>query len=263
MQQIVEATLSCGMFLAAGLAGLIVQGLLHERHLTRDTLEFVRLVVVSLVTFLAIVLGLLTAASKQHFDQVFVSYRHLAATLVLLDNEMREIGPAAAPLRADMRAYLAAVIDSTWPAEPAPTGDYPRGLPPGQQESTALTMLLRRVEEQLRALPATAPAQSQAIAAATREFADANNARWNIIETAQPTIPVPFYNLMRFWTALIFLGFGLTATRNAVVAVTMLICAISLASVVYVMLELDDPLGGLIAISSQPLHDALADLERP
>jgi hypothetical protein len=42
-----------------------------------------------------------------------------------------------------------------------------------------------------------------------------------------------------------------------------LICAVSLASVIYVILELDDSSSGLIAISSSPLREALADLDRP
>ena len=86
---------------------------------------------------------------------------------------------------------------------------------------------------------------------------------WTVIETEQPTIPSPFYDLMLFWMALMFMGFGLCAPRNRVVAVTVLICAVSLASVIYVILELEDSSSGLIAISSQPLRDALADIDRP
>ena len=65
---------------------------------------------------------------------------------------------------------------------------------------------------------------------------------------------------MLFWTTLMFLGFGLCAPRNTVAAVAIVICAVSLASVIYVMLELDDPLRGLLGISSDPLRQALADL---
>jgi hypothetical protein len=262
MLQIAEAVFSCGLFLIAGIVGLVLHGYLPERHRDRDTMDFVRLVVGSLVTFLAIVLGLLTASSKSHFDNVANSYRHMASQIVLLDDGLREIGREAEPIRAEVRAYLAAVIFSTWPDEPAPSGEFPRGLPPGQSESSVLSTLLRHVDEQIHALQPMTPAQDRLVPAVGQQFDAFTGARWVVIETEHPTIPDLFYALMLFWTALMFVGFGLCAPRNAVVAVTVLICAVSLASVIYVILELDDPAGGLIAISSTPLREALTDLDR-
>jgi hypothetical protein len=177
-------------------------------------------------------------------------------------DRLRVIGREAEPIRAELRAYLAAVIFSTWPDEPAPSGNFLRGLPPGQTESSALSALLRHVDEQIRELQPTIPTQATLISAAGQQFDVFTGARWVVIETEHPTIPDLFYALMLFWTSLMFVGFGLCAPRNAVVAVTVLICAVSLASVIYVILELDDPAGGLIAISSTPLREALTDLDR-
>ena len=139
------------------MAGLVLRGYLPERHRDRDTLDFVRLVVGSLVTFLAIVLGLLTASSKSHFDNVSNRYRHLASQIVLLDDVLREIGREAEPIRAEIRAYLAAVIFSTWPEETAPSGEYLRGLAPGQSESSALSALLHHVDAQVHGLQTATP----------------------------------------------------------------------------------------------------------
>jgi hypothetical protein len=263
MQQIAEAVLYCALFLLAGIAGLVLRRHLPERHRDRDTLDFVRLVVGALVTFLAIVLGLLTASAQSHFDNVGNTYRHLSAQVVQLDDALRQTGTAGGPIRIEMRGYLAAVIFSTWPNEPAPPGSYLRDLPPGQAESGALSALLRRVQAQIEELdPAALPAASLK-APAIALFQDFIRARWEVIETDHRTIPPSFYGLMLFWTALMFLGFGLCAPRTAVAAVTVLICAVSLASVIYVILELDDSSSGLIAISSTPLREALADLDRP
>jgi hypothetical protein len=147
MLQIAAAVFACLLFLAAGLAGLILRRHLPERHRDRDTLA-IRLAVGALVTFLAIVLGLLTASSKTHFDNVSNNYRHLATAIVQLDSQFGEIGDAAAPVRAELRAYLAAVIAST--AEGASTirGIHSRPRP-GQAESvpplSAATSRRRRV----------------------------------------------------------------------------------------------------------------------
>jgi hypothetical protein len=263
MQQIAEAILYCALFLLAGMAGLVLRRHLPERHRDRDTLDFVRLVVGALVTFLAIVLGLLTASAQSHFDNVGNTYRHMAGQVVQFDDALRATGAAGEPIRAEMRGYLAAVIFSTWPDEPAPSGTFLRGLPTGQRESTALSALLRRVQTQIEELdPKVLPAASLK-APVVALFEDFTKARWAVIETDHRTVPPAFYGLMLFWTALMFVGFGLCAPRSTVSAVTVLICAISLASVLYVILELDDSSSGLIAISSNPLRQALVDLDRP
>ena len=262
MQQLGEAALAFCLFLVAGVAGLSLRARLSERHLNRDTQDFVRLVVSALVTFLAIVLGLLTASSKSHYDEISDSYRRMAAELTILDSQLRLVGDDSMPARAQIRAYLAAVIASTWSNEPAPSGNYPRGLAPGQGESAALTSLLRIAETQILALRKQHPQQADLLSVVLSHFSALSDARWHVIETDHPTIPQAFYILMLFWTALMFVGFGLCAPHNRVVAVTVLICALSLASVIYVMLELDDPSKGLIAISSNPLRAALADMDR-
>ena len=101
----------------------------------------------------------------------------------MLDGSLRAIGREADPIRSELRAYLAAVIFSTWPDEPAPSGDFPRGLAPGQAESTELTVLLRHVEEQVQELHATTPIQARLIAALPQQFDAFSNARWAVIET--------------------------------------------------------------------------------
>jgi hypothetical protein len=262
MQQIGEAILSCGLFLLAGIAGIVVRGYLPEHHRDRDTLDFVRVAVGALVTFLAIVLGLLTASSKAHFDDISDSYRRMAAELTQLDSELREVGDETAPIRADMRAYLAAVIASTWPNEPAPSGSYLHGLPPGQTEATSLTTLLRHAEAQILLLQQQRPQEAALLSVVMNHYIAFTRARWAVIEADHPTIPLAFYKLMLFWTVLMFMGFGLCAPRSRVVAMTGLICAVSLASVIYVILELDDPSQGLIAVSSAPLRESLADMDR-
>jgi hypothetical protein len=47
------------------------------------------------------------------------------------------------------------------------------------------------------------------------------------------------------------------------VVVCFLISTISVASSIFVILEMDDPFGGLIRLSSQPLTEILGQLGRP
>ena len=56
---------------------------------------------------------------------------------------------------------------------------------------------------------------------------------------------MPFYVVLTFWLVILFASFGLSAPRNALSYITILLGALSIASVVYVILDLDTPFSGL------------------
>jgi hypothetical protein len=84
------------------------------------------LVIGILVTFAALVLGLITALVKKEYDDA-VNYRQeYALLLTQLDRCLRNYGPGADAARAYVRSYTAADIAIVWPSEPPPVGvPYP------------------------------------------------------------------------------------------------------------------------------------------
>ena len=79
-----------------------------------------------LVTFAALVLGLLTATVKQRYDETAQDRQAYALQLTMLDRCLADYGPETAASRGDIHSYTAAVIASTWPDEPPPAGvQYP------------------------------------------------------------------------------------------------------------------------------------------
>ena len=116
---------------SAGL-GILIRPRLPEHHRTRETLELTQITIGLLVTFAAVVLGLLTASVKQGYDSAAQDRQRYALQLTTLDQCLRDYGPDAAKIRVDIQSYTAAVIASTWPEEPPPTGvQYPdvTGMP--------------------------------------------------------------------------------------------------------------------------------------
>jgi hypothetical protein len=67
---------------------------------------------------------------------------------------------------------------------------------------------------------------------------------------------------MVFWLAMLFASFSLFARPNVTVVATLLVCALSVAGAVFLILELDRPFEGFIKISSEPLERALELLGR-
>ena len=71
---------------------------------------------------------------------------------------------------------------------------------------------------------------------------------------------MPFFVMLVSWLVVIFFLFGLVSPRNTTVIVVLLVCALSTASSLYLIQELDRPYEGFITISSAPLLNALANL---
>ena len=65
---------------------------------------------------------------------------------------------------------------------------------------------------------------------------------------------------MIFWLSVLFATFGLLAPSNMTVVLTLLVCALSVAGAVFLIVDMTNPYLGLIRISDAPLRDALAEL---
>ncbi|APA85851.1 DUF4239 domain-containing protein [Paraburkholderia sprentiae WSM5005] len=266
MSEIGSAILVFVLLLIATGLGVAVRPLLPEEHKAHETVQLVQLVIGMLVTFAALVLGLMTASAKAGFDTASNDMRTYAAELIEFDSTLRELGSAADESRRLLRQYTAAAIASTWPQEPAPSGDYPRELgPPSnpqQLENVRLGDMLSAVGRELRQLRTHDSLQERALDDALTQYRRVIDARWKIIEEAHSSISQPFFKMLTFWLCVIFLSFGLIAPRNALALVTISLGAVSIASAIYVIVDLDTPFTGPIVVSSLPLRDTLEHLRR-
>jgi hypothetical protein len=70
-------------------------------------------------------------------------------------------------------------------------------------------------------------------------------------------VPTVFLGTITFWLTITFASFGLFAPRNAMAIAVLLVCALSVAGAVFLILELDSSFRGVIQVSPTPLHYAL------
>ena len=217
-----------------------------------------------LITFVALVLGLLITSAKASFDKVGNDVRGFSVTIIRLDQMLREWGGEAESARLLLRRYTASAIATTWRDEPKPPGhDYLANLPGAPlSESPALGDLLSQIERDIRALNPPDSMHQRLAADCLAQLQHVMQIRWQLIEEGSSSIPTPFYVILVFWLVLVFASFGLTAPRNALSYTAIALGALAIASAVYVILDLETPYGGIIAVSSQPLRDALAHLNR-
>ena len=266
MGELAETLLLLGLLLGFSHTGLYCRRWMREHHRSRDTIDSVRLVIAILVTFAALVLGLLVTSVKSDFDAHTAAVRRLGVRLTELDARLREYGPQTEPIRRLVRQYTAAAIATTWPDEPAPKGDYPSRLTqatPGSLESEQLTEMLMRADAMVQQLTPANGFQTRVASLAQSAMQAALQARWAVIESASPTISWPFLSLLMFWLVVIFAVFGLASPPNGVIQAVIVLAAVSLASSLYLILDLDTPLSGFMSVSSQPMRDALRHMDRP
>jgi hypothetical protein len=65
-----------------------------------------------------------------------------------------------------------------------------------------------------------------------------------------------------FWLSVLFLGFGLFARFHITITVVLIVGALSVASAIFLILELSQPYQGLMRISDAALRSALAQMDR-
>jgi hypothetical protein len=267
MNEFEDAAVLLLLLVGGSALGVTVRPFLSERHRSRETTDLIQLVVTMLVTFAALVLGLLTSSVKASFDSVDDDLRTFAIQLIQLDRSLQQYGGEADPARALLRAYTGAAIASTWKGEPKPAGDfYPKQVSPPPSpssiESTSLGDLLAQLEGDLRELEPQDRMHRRLYFTALNQFELLMHTRWKLIEEAHSSISTPFFVVLAFWLAIVFASFGLSAPRNLLSYLTILLGALSIASVVYVILDLDTPFSGVFMVSSQPMRDALTQMSR-
>ena len=265
MSEVAPVFLPLVLLLASGL-GWRVQHVLHERHRTRETVEAIRLVLGMLVTFSALVLGLLTSSAKSHFDGFANNLQNYSIDLITIDQRLREYGSNAEPARALLRAYTAAAIADTWPGERPPSGTYlshPARFTPGSQESVALGTMLLELDHMVSDLTPGTPLQRALTPVLATRMTRTLQDRWVLVGSAQATLAWPFVSVMTGWLVLVFAVFGLSAPGNRVVYGVIVLAALSLSVAVWLIVELDTPLSGLIQVSSAALREALLHMDAP
>ena len=231
--------------------GLLLRDLLPEHHLRDNSKDTVKVVAGTIATLAALVLGLLVGSAKSSFDAMNTEITQSSTKVILLDRVLANYGPETKDTREQLRHGLATVIETIWPEEKA-EGTGLAGL----ERSGRLETLQAKLRE---LIPAT-DTQRQLLAQAQQISADLTQSRWLVIEQAQSSLPMPFLVVLLFWLTMLHISFGLFAARNATVITVLLISALSVSGAIFIILEMNHPLQGMIKVSSAPMRKALEHL---
>ncbi len=237
----------------ASIAGLFLRPLFPEDHLTAETKDVVKLVIGIVGTMTGMVLGLLVASAKSSFDAQRDGVAQLAANLIVLDRALAHYGPEAQPAREGVQKSLSDMIERLWPEE-QPLLATPAADPVDK-------IRYDDVYDRILFLEPKQDAQRTIKEVALKIVHDTTQLRWLLYSQRGNALPKAFLILMVGWLAITFASYGLFAPRHATSLAVLLLGSFVVSSAVFLILELDQPIGGIIRISSQPLRNAATQME--
>ena len=248
------AAIVLGCTLLGGGVGCFLRRFLPESHLSGESKDVIKQGFGLIATMVALVLGLLVASAKSAFDAQNTGFGQLSTNIIVLDRALDQYGPEAKPVREKLRRAVTSMIDHLWPAQ----GSGPALAVDSREITADGASLFRSIRELSPKDDSQRSIQSQAI----QVGADLAKTRWTLSQPAVPLLPDPFLVVLAFWLTVLFASFGLLTPRNGTVVVTLFVCALSMAGAMFLIIDLGEPLGGLIQISDASLRYALTQIGR-
>ena len=236
---------------SGSLLGMALSVVLPQQQLGKESKDVVRLGTGMIATTAALVLGLVIATAKSAFDTQDKAVKQTAADVLTLDRTLARYGPETKEVRYRLRRAVAFTLAVTWPEQ---------GSQPGRVDTHETVPVGEAVEDLILELSPKTEAQRWLRTHSLELSSDALHTRWLVFGGTGSSVPLPFLVVVVCWLTVIFVSFGLFAPRNATVITTLLVCAMSVAASVFLIMEMDQPFGGVIKVSSAPLQYALSQL---
>ena len=229
--------------------GMWLRNILPTHHLEGDSKDTVKVGIGLVASMTALVLGLVTASAKNSFDTVDAELKQTAAQLVALDRTLARYGSETAGIRSEFKKLIGARIEALWPSSSEKSVD----LDPMHSN---VGVAAEKFAESVRSLNPSTDAQRSLQSRAMDQLETILQSRWQVLAANQNSVPAPFLAIILFWLTITFTSFGMLAPRNGTVFAVLFVCALSVASAIFLILELDSPLNGVLKISPEPLQRA-------
>ncbi|MBP0595755.1 DUF4239 domain-containing protein [Paraburkholderia sp. LEh10] len=235
----------------SALLGLYLRTLLPQHHLDDDSIGVVKLATGLIATMAALVLGLLISSAKSSFDTVNASVTHEAANVILLDRMLARYGPQTQEIRGMLKQIVTGVVQQVASGDPA------------QLARLHNPEALERAEHLERKLEDLSPQNDMQRRLQARAIEVADNAlamrELGLLQAAGST-PTALLVTLVLWLCIIFGAFGLFTPANSTVTIALFLGALCTSIAIFLILEMNTPLDGMVTVSLSPMHEALAVL---
>jgi hypothetical protein len=249
MSSLVTAFITLACMLSGILLGLRLRYVLPEHHTRDESKDIVKTGAGMMATLVALIIGLLVSSAKSSFDIANASITQGGAKIITLNHFLSRYGPEAKEMRELLRRAVASGVERVWPNDSTHHVDL--------TELEAATGM-EDVYDKIRELSPQNDSQQYLKSQAVQLSADLMQSRWMLLEQSQNNVPTVFLIVLTFWLTVLFANFGLLAPRNLTAILALFICAMSMSGAIFLIMELNHPLEGVIKVSSAPLLKALS-----
>jgi hypothetical protein len=242
-----------GCTFGAAVIAMIIRGRLPAHHLEGDSKDVVKLVMGLVATLTALVLGLLISSSNSAYNAQQTELQQLSVHVYQLDRILAHFGPDAVQERELLRRVVAADIARIWPAGGTAGAKYAPLA--AQQEAEGLF-------DSIASLSPKTDLQRFGQSRAVQLLTSIGETQRLLVEQAQGSLSWPFLLVLVAWLMILFFGFGICSRLNATVVAALFAGSASVAAAIVLILQMNQPYGGWMRLSSAPLQDALAQMGR-
>jgi len=251
MSSLTIALIVLACVFGGSLLGLYLRTVLPEHHLSEGSMGVVKLATGLIATLSALVLGLLISTAKGSFDKVNDEIVLDSAKVIQLDRALASYGPETRELRDLIKRHYTITVESLVSGNRAALAKL---------VTPEMTGRVEKLQAGLAELSPRSDAQRQLKARALQISGEISSSRWVVLLQSESSVSMPLLVALVSWLVIIFAAFGLLAPRNSTVVVTLFICSLAAAGAIFLILEMDRPLEGMIRISGAPLRAALSHL---
>jgi hypothetical protein len=238
----------------SGLAGLAYHAWQPANEEPSETRDLINRVTGLVATLAALVLGLLIASASTFYNNQKTSVELVSARVLALDGVLRRYGSDGNLARDQLKDLITSSYERVW-------GSSQRVLaaPTVQQASERMDRLFLN----LNALREAAPEARRYLLAKAGDLATSiNDQRLQMSLQLNNSLSWPFMTVLVSWACLLFLGFGMLAKLNRTNVFGLAVGAISVASAIFLIVELNTPYSGLLTLSPEPILETMGALDQ-
>jgi hypothetical protein len=249
------ALLAFGSTFGAALLAMFIRDHLPKHHIEGDSREVVKLVLGLMATLTAMVLGLLISSAHSAYDAQDAELRQLSVHIYQLDRILAQFGADAVEDREQLHEIVSAVIARTWRTKGVVSPTNAGAAPP-----LAVQQQIERLFENIASLEPKTDLQRLSKSRGLELLGTIGETRHLLIEQSQGAISWPFLFVLMSWMTILFFGFGLISRYNRTAAAALFVGSLSVAAAVILILQMNQPYGEWIQVSSAPLRDLLVQM---
>jgi hypothetical protein len=253
MSQDLFAVVVAVLVFLSGIGGLVYQTWDPRNEEVNETRDLINRLTGLVATMSALVLGLLIASANNFYNSQKTGLETVSARVIALDGVLRRYGPDAKPARETLKELITGSYTHVW------QGD----------KGTLTTPTVEQAEERMDRLFVTlnglregAPDSRKYLMAKAGDLAQSiNNQHLQISLQLNNSLSWPFMTILISWACLLFFGFGMLARSNRASVAGLAVGAISVASAIFLIVELSNPYSGVLRLSPAPVLQTIEAID--